>query len=165
MAAHRSCNAGYTAATPKLARRRLAQKLPERPRCQNPNRRVAGNREQILIAGDQDFRLTGNRGSQNPAIAGIVDKDVARGGRLGQDRKRVEDRFDRCDPIGGHFELGGQDPTEFGDNNLADHQLMLGEDGAEHIGAKAARGQRGDEYVGIEADPHETARNTSSSVR
>jgi hypothetical protein len=36
---------------------------------------------------------------------------------------------------------------------------------AEQIGAKAARGKGADQDVGIEEDPHDNSRNTSSSVR
>ena len=54
---------------------------------------------------------------------------------------------------------------EFGQNDLADNQLVFGQDRAEHVCAEPARGDRGDQHIGVETDPHETARNTSSSVR
>ena len=37
--------------------------------------------------------------------------------------------------------------------------------GAQHVGAQSARGEGGDEYVCVEADPHDTASKISSSVR
>jgi len=49
--------------------------------------------------------------------------------------------------------------------HLTDHQFVLRENGAKHVGTQAARGKGCDEDIGVEADPHETERNTSSSVR
>ncbi len=42
---------------------------------------------------------------------------------------------------------------------------MLREHNTKDIRAKATGGQRANEHVGVEEDPHETSRKTSSSVR
>lgn len=143
----------------------MPEQLPKRARCQNWNRGVRSNDEQIIIAGHEDVRPSRDRCCYNPSITRIADAQLARRCWFGNDRKGSEDRLDRVDPIGRYLELRRQDTPKFSEDHIADDQLVFGEDGPKHIGAKSPCRESGDEDIGVEADPHETVRNTSSSVR
>ena len=144
---------------------RLAQQLPKGARRQNSNRCVGSDDEQILIACHEDVRLTRDRRCYNPPIARIADTQLARRCWLGDDRKRSEDCLDRIDTIGRYLELRRQHTPKLSQDHFADDQFMLGQDSPKHVGAQTARGERRYENISVEADPHETALNTSSSVR
>jgi len=141
------------------------EQLPEGARREGTDWEFIRDIEQIAITGDENIGVAGDRGGDDPAIGGIANH----GGRwlvgLRNERKRAEDGIDRVEAIRWDLEFGAQDAPEFREDNLTDHEIMLGEDGTEDIGAEAARGEGGDEDVRIETDSHETASKISSSVR
>jgi hypothetical protein len=126
---------------------------------------VVGHIEQIAIAGDENIGVPGDGGGDDPAIGGIANQVTGRLRGLRDEGKRSEYDLDQVEAIGGDLELSTQDPAEFGEDDVPDDKIMLGEDGAEDIGAEAAGGEGGDEDVRVVTDSHETASKTSSSVR
>ena len=50
-------------------------------------------------------------------------------------------------------------------DDLTDHQFMFRRNNAKEIRANPSRGDGTHQHVGIEEHPHDTSRNTSSSVR
>jgi len=55
--------------------------------------------------------------------------------------------------------------TPLDEVDFSRQQLVFGEDQAYDIRGETAGGQCADEDVGVEKDPHETSRKTSSSVK
>lgn len=143
---------------------RSAEQLPEGPRLERADRKVIRHVEQIAIACDEDVGAAGDGSGHDPTIGDIANRAGCWLIGLRDEGKRSEHRLDDVDAIGWDLEFSRQHATEFSEDNLADHEI-IGEDGAEDIAAEAARGEGGDQDVRIETDPHETASNTSSSVR
>lgn len=142
-----------------------AEQLPEGAGFESTDWKSIGDIEQIAITRDENIGIAGDRSGDDPAIGGITNHV---GGRLvgfRNERKRSEDGIDRVEAIGWDLEFGAQDAPELSEDNLTEHEIMLGEDGAEDIRAEAARSEGGDEDVRIETDSHETASKISSSVR
>ena len=62
-------------------------------------------------------------------------------------------------------ELRAQDVFQFGEYRDTDNRHVVGEKCLKKIRAQAARGERTHQYVRVENHPHDTSRNTSSSVK
>lgn len=141
------------------------QEVPEGPRFKNPDIGPPGNLQKVRVARHQDVCRARDCGGQDPAIRRVTDGNCT--WFLGP-RNEWECRkqaLDGRNPLGRKPQLGPQHPPELIQDDLADHQVVLGDSGAEYVRAKAAGRERGYENVGIEADPHETSRKTSSSVK
>lgn len=65
----------------------------------------------------------------------------------------------------GYVHLLTQHPSQFSENRLAENELVFSEHHLENVCADAASGERADQDIGVEEDPQETSRKTSSSVR
>ncbi len=156
----RRTTAGVTSAFPSRSK-----ELPERAGVENPNRRLSLNGEEVAIAGDQHVGIPGDRCGEHPPVGGIPNRGRSRLGRLWDARKWREDGLDGVDTIGRELQLARQHASQLLENNVADDQVMLSEDRAKNVRAESASGECRNEDVGVEADPHDTARNTSSSVR
>ena len=122
------------------------------------DRKVIGEREQMLVAGDKDGSLAFGEGKQVvvPGVCGMV-----RGSRrIGCEDRAVAKQRDvvRCltrrDP---RAELGvGERPLEFREQRFRDDELeVAGEPARDELSGRAARREEGgDEDVRVEDDAH-----------
>ena len=79
--------------------------------------------------------------------------------------KSISLHLDLVDGLLGHLELGPELRPQLGEDHFANYQVVLEQHVGEQVGAQAARGEGGDEHVGVEEELHDTSRKTSSSVR
>ena len=123
------------------------------------------HRQEVGVAGDEDVRRRCARIGQDPTIGGIPHDDAIHGVGLGDDLVGAQKRFHLIDPLGWKSELGCQHPPEFRQDDFANNEVVFGNDTAQQIGTDSASGNSTHQDVRVEEDPHETSRNTSSSVR
>src|SRR5687768_14506779 len=64
-----------------------------------------------------------------------------------------------------HVELRGEGSLHFLEADLADHELVLGQDEPQDVRAETPCRERAHDHVRVEEDLQETSRNTSASVR
>src|SRR5690606_14988340 len=64
-----------------------------------------------------------------------------------------------------NLELGLQNAAELGNDHFTEDKFVLGQHGTQNVSAQPACSECGDQDVRVEADSHDTASNTSSSVR
>jgi len=142
-----------------------AEKLPESSRVEGANRERSAHIEQIAIARHEDVSVASHGGGDNPLIGSIAN-DVGRWLIRFRNRwKRREHRVDGVHAIGRHLQLAPQHAMELREDDIANHEIMFGKHRTKDIGAQAPRGKGGHQNVRVEANSHDTARNTSSSVR
>ena len=142
---------------PKLA--------PELPRREDAGARLLRHRVQVGIAGNEDICGRGMRARQHPAVCFVADADRIPCLRPANDLECSKIRLKGVDLARWHPESLGQHTPQLLQDDLAEHEFMLGNNGAKEISAQAAGRERADEHVGVEKNSHDTSRNTSSSVR
>lgn len=141
-----------------------SQQFPECAGLENPNRSGILNREGIAIARHQHVGVPGDRGGEDPSIGRIANGRRSWRSRLGKAWKWCKNGVDGREAIRRHLELTGQDSPQLLQNDLADDQVVFGKDSAEDIRAQAPGGERRNEDVGVEADPHEELRDGAKDV-
>lgn len=122
--------------------------------------------QEVLVAGDEclDRGMPGL--AEHGNVVRIAHLDWRRSASGTHDAGLPSDETnDRLDPPLGQADLAGQDPLELTKDRLGDAPLVLGQDGADDVRAQSSSGEGGHEDVGVEEDLHDTALNTSSSVR
>ena len=78
---------------------------------------------------------------------------------------RPEELEDRIDRVRRQLDATGQGTPQLDQDDLPDNQIVLGKNVAENVGAQTSGRERCHEDVRVEEHPHDTSRNTSSSVR
>ena len=121
--------------------------------------------EDVLIARNERFGLRMDCARNDRAIGGVKFLDskglagwdkIGHIAQVGDDLRYLLTREAKLARERA-FHLSGD---EFGNNDF-----MLRHERLEQVRTQPARGERGDQDVGVQCDPHERARNTSSSVR
>lgn len=78
---------------------------------------------------------------------------------------RSQEREDICDRAGRELQAALEHSAKLGKDDFTRDQVVLGKHYPQHIRTETARGERRNQDIGVEEHPHETSRNTSSSVR
>lgn len=143
----------------------MPQRLPEAARIHDGQRRGAFQFQQIAIPRDEDIRPRDQSGGNDPSVVGIADWGSGGSGRPWDDFLIPEELNDLTNRPAREPEFPAQSLLEFGQDDFPCHQGVLREHVPQDIGAQSASGECRDENVGVEEDPHEMSRITSSSVR
>ena len=117
-----------------------------------------------MIAGHEQVCRAGCSFGDHAGVRGIQALD---GDRRGCNNRRLasQEGLGFLHDLLGQPKLLGQDATQLAQQCLPDHVGALGHDGLVDVGAEPAGGDGAHDDVGIEVDPQDTSRNTSSSVR
>jgi len=121
--------------------------------------------EQCLIASDEDLGSPADGAGKDWNIVGVLDQDGRIFPQFNHPAFGLQQTKESADDRLGQPELADEYSFELQQHRLARQQLMVVDDALEQFAAEAARGDTACENVRIEKDPHETSRNTSSSVR
>ena len=78
---------------------------------------------------------------------------------------RAQQLFSLFEAIRGDAKLRREDSAQFLQYDFTNHEIMLGNDHAKQVRTEPASGERAHQHVRVENNPHDTSRNTSSSVR
>ena len=121
-------------------------------------------REQIVVAGDEVIGLSGFRQPQDVQIVGVAAGVGGNGGGLQQRSIFAEQPFDarHCLPLQLHFL--GEISANLIQQRLAQQDFVAAQTKLEERFAQPSRGEGRHHDVGVQHDPHEMARKTSSSV-
>ena len=144
---------------------RAAQQFPESPWLEDGQGGFVLHGEQILIARHQNIGLASHGSCQDPSIGRITHVHRAWFGRSRNDLESDEHGICGGESVGGETQLLFQNAVELVEDDLPEHEIMLGQHHPYHIRTKTTRGERSNQDIGVEAHPHEIALKTSSSVR
>jgi hypothetical protein len=142
-----------------------SEQFPEGTRIERSQRELVTYIQEIAIAGDENVGFPSEGGGDNPSVSRVTNDVRRRLIGFRNPREWRKDGIDRIESIGRHLELRTKYAPKLDEDHDADHKIMFREHRPEDVRAEAARGEGRDEDVRIEADSHEMARNTSSSVR
>jgi len=143
----------------------MLEAKPQVPRRNDRDSGVLAKFQQCAIAGDEDLNLRARGTLENRNVSGVDPR--WRSGRRRHGRGAFQFRDEaghQFDALRGDAQLAQKIAPQLHQDGSADHDVVLGKQGAQQIRAQAARCKRGVENVGVRENPQDTAANTSSSV-
>src|SRR6185437_6196433 len=141
------------------------QALPRLARRDNGDGRSRCHREQVLVPAHPEVSASRHRRSEHPGIGLFPDADRKNGGGTGHHHVVLKDSEGQRDFRRRGPEPVPQDTFGFGKIHGTGQQLMLRQHEAKQVRAETACDEGGDQDIGVEKNLHDTAVNTSSSVR
>jgi hypothetical protein len=139
--------------------------LPKCPGAEAGQRRFLAEVKEVLVTRDENVGSSGNGGGEDPFIVRVAQPDLGGLCRPRDDRLPAKEFLGLLNLLGRNAYLLPKNASEFDEVNFACQQLVFRQDEAKDVSGKSAGGQCADQNVGVEEDPHETSRKTSSSVR
>ena len=144
---------------------RAAQQFPEFSWLEDGQGGFVLDGEQIRIARHKNIGLAGHGSCQDPSIGRITHVHWAWFGRSRDDLESDEHGIYGGKSIGGKTQFLFQNAVELVEDDLPEHEIMLGQHHPYHIRTKTTRCECSNQDIGVEAHPHDIALKTSSSVR
>lgn len=143
----------------------LPKLLPQSSRREELQGKRARHLQQVPVACNQHICVASN-GLRQDRHVGLVAYRYGKGLCPPHHRAFLtQEGFEFLNDLSGYPHLLTQDPVDLRDHRFPHDQVVLGEDEIEDIGAQPSSRDGAHEYVGIESNPHDTSRNTSSSAR
>lgn len=139
--------------------------LPQTSRRDNPDRDRLLDLKEVPISGHEHDRLARDGLFKHRHIAGIPNLDPERRRPVDHSPVPTKERFYSLHRLWRHPQLPAQYTPQLVEHRLAYDQSVIGDDDPKHVRADAPGGHSTHQDVGVEEDPQETSRKTSSSVR
>ncbi len=126
---------------------------------------VVGELKKVAIPGDENLRQSLKRFGQDRQVVRVAQVDVWFGS-VGDNRSLLPQERLRLPYCGRrHLHLLGEHSRQLGEYGLPKDELVFGHDYRDDIGTDTSSREGTHEHIGVEKDPQETSRKTSSSVR
>lgn len=137
---------------------------PEIGRENNSNVPEILQYQQIVVSGNDTVANTRNSRSQYPIVVGIAANGSIQSRWIDKLHATLKQQASVAGTCRRRFKLIEQLVLEFGQQAIATDQLMFTFAILDQFVTEAPRHIGSDQDVGVEDEPHETSRNTSSSV-
>ncbi len=121
--------------------------------------------EQVTVARDQHRRTASDRFGQNMGVRRVADFDGRSRWTLHDLALAPEEGLRLPNHFVGHLHLVLQDAAELSQDPFPEHEFVLGQHDLQDLSGETSRGEGTQEDVGVEKNPHDTSRKTSSSVK